>query len=526
MTYIFRIANGAAMSALYLIFLASAVFAAAEGDNRQSALASPHAAIISPNGARLLLSETASVDKRDKLNKISVTIPGDATNLDIAVPGHTIVRWINTPIVLKSSSGHMTRRAELEKTRDSLIANLETVNARIAVWKNQTQAANPQELTNRQSLMQQQMPGLIEERETLQFSLDQVQNELAGMPAPSGTGQLIEVFLEDDSRDGARVRVDYSYDIHSCGWTPIYNFNANPDTDKNNLVNVRLLAEVWQYTGIDWTAAEITLASRGEGPREPRPLRQWRVNNEPEKPVVHESATNAQPRARAAAHATFAMDRDFAAAPKAAPVIADSSNIYATWKLSAKGLPEGKSRMLISEDKWEAPLEWLCRPTRADNNIWIMAKYTLPSGKAWPAGLAQYNLEGQNIGEGQFSPNGGEAIMYFGADPRMSVQMVVDSDRQGESGFINTSKTWTGAWTFTLHNAHSIPIKVRVERPEPILGNDNITVSYKDNPKARINQKEHMIYWDIDVPANGKATIEQGVIISSPVKLPLLPDVP
>lgn len=508
----------------FCLALNAGAFAATATPERDAVLMSPVSAVISPAGARLTFTEVARVEKREKDSRVIITIPDDATNLNISVPGRTIIRWSAVPVILKTSSERMTIREELVEKRDDLAANLETAKARIEVLKSQTQPANSQELANRQSLMQQQMPRLIEERANLERELSQVQRELAGMPAASGVGQSIEIVLLNDSRDEEKTKVDYSYDIGSCGWTPVYNFSANPDSDKSDLVYARLLAEIWQYTGLDWTDTEIVLASRGEGPREPRPLREWRVDSGQEKPAVHETATVA--RAMKAAPATMALHNDAAGVPASAPVIADADNIYATWKLSTKGLPEGKSRLLISEDTWNAPLQWLCRPTKTDNNIWIMAKYTLPPHKAWPAGIAQYNLEGQNIGEGVFRPSGGEATMYFGADPRMSVNMVVDSDKQGESGFINTSKTWTGAWTFTINNGHSVPIKVRVERPAPILGNDNITVSYKDNPKARINEKEHMIYWIVDAPANGKATIEQGVTISSPVKLPLLPDVP
>lgn len=509
------------------IWLAPLADVSAAEHTRETALApaSPLSVIISPEGARIETSENVRARKNGAETVLSVVAPRDSSNLNISVPGRTIIRWLSTPVSLKSSSGHATRRDALVAERDRLTANIETAVARIDSLKAGARISSAQELDNLQALIQRQMPALAEEVARLKATLKEVDGELAELPGSSGVGQRIDIVLADELREGEIVRVDYSYDVASCGWTPIYNFYANPDTDKNNLVNVELLAEVWQYTGLDWTNARVTLVTRGEGPREPRPLRRWFVRNEEEKPAALEAAPVARAsRARGALAAKREISADEAA--NFARPTADADNLYAAWTLAARGLPEGRSRMLITADSWRAPLQWLCRPTKSDNNVWIMAKYTLPTDKAWPAGVAQYNLEGQNIGEGSFQPRGGVATLYFGADPRVTVNMVVDSDKQGETGFINTSKTWTGAWTFTLNNEHSIPIKVRVERPEPILGNDNITVTYKDKPKAQIDAKEHALVWIADVPAHGKAVIEQGVTISSPVKLPLLPDVP
>lgn len=511
--------------ALLAAFIGWPVNVSAAPEHPVPMLHSPTQAIISPAQAHLTVTEKLRAAKEGHQSLVRIVVPQDAQNLAVAVPGHTILRWNSAPVILKDGSAHMTKRAELVSQRNRTAASLATVKARIDVWKAQTQAASSQELSNRQALMQEQMPKLLEEQSQLEETLDKILNELSDMPATSGLGQIIEIILAEEVGEKTVLDVTYNYDIHSCGWTPLYHFNAKMSSGKENLVDVNLLADVWQFSGIDWTGTEILLATRGDGPREPAPLREWHVNNDTETPVTHAPAP--QPRVRGARAVTMAAkaEANHDVAP-AAPVVADTETVYATWKLEAKGLPEGKSRMLISTDQWETPLQWLCRPGVHNSNVWIMADYKLPPDKAWPSGMAQYALENQNIGEGFFRPKGLKATLFFGSDPRMSVNTVVDSDKQGESGFINTSKTWTGAWTFTLNNAHDVPIKVRVERPAPILGNDNITVTYKDNPKAQINNKEHMLYWIVDVPAHGSTSIEQGITISSPVKLPLLPDVP
>ena len=38
----------------------------------------------------------------------------------------------------------------------------------------------------------------------------------------------------------------------NCGWQPIYNFNAQPEKGDGGIIDVRLMAEVWQFTA--WLA--------------------------------------------------------------------------------------------------------------------------------------------------------------------------------------------------------------------------------------------------------------------------------
>ncbi len=102
----------------------------------------------------------------------------------------------------------------------------------------------------------------------------------------------------------------------------------------------------------------------------------------------------------------------------------------------------------------------------------------------------------------------------------------MDSSKQGETGIINTNKTWTWAWTYVLTNMHNVPVKVKVERPAPIITQEDVQVSYNDKPASIEDAKEHMVYWNVEVPANGKFEIEHSVTVTAPVKLELLPDIP
>lgn len=502
---------------------------AAKGDEMPMAkaaevLASPSTALLSPDGGRLDVSEDIPVRTHKGESALEFVIPGDAMHPQIIVPGHTIARWSSTPILLEPSSNMAQRRAEVEKEKIQISARLATVEARLAVWKSTPETGGGQEMQQRQSMMEADMPALAEEKEHLEKKLHMVMRELAGIPESQTIGQLIRVDLADVVENGRKVIVNYSYDYPGCGWHAVYSFNARPDEGNGDMIDARLLAEVWQYTGIDWDKTKITLVTRGNGPREPEPLREWIVDSQAKTPKPE--PRNAMGKRAAKAVADEAAPMLLSVAPPAAHVAGNTENVYASWTLSATGLPEGRSRLQIMSDAWKAPLQWLARPTRGDSRVWLLAKYNLPQNQAWPIGTAEYSVNNQNVGEGSFRPKGGEATLYFGADPRVNVRTIIDSKKHGESGFITASKTWSWAWTYTLSNEHDRAIKVRLERPEPQIVDEGVTVTYQDKPAAQKDDKEHMLFWIADVPAHGKTSIEHGVTISSPIKLPLLPDVP
>lgn len=485
-------------------------------------IAVPYRAVISPHGGRLEVRQTVPVQEMQGMRIISFVIPQDAQNLQISIPGETIIRWAATPVLGKSSSAASNYRDHILNDQDTLTAILETIKTRIAVWKEQTAPASPQELERRQGMMQEELPTLVKRQEQIERELNDIKREIAHIPGFDRLKQKITVTLAPESSASGNLEIAYSYNLVNCGWDALYDFDAATDKPDQTGIKVRFLAEVWQNTGIDWKGTEIILASMGNGPREPAPLPRWVVGENQPSPMPKPRVYNLQAKAAMPAAATM---EDAAPVEEMARVTGNTGGIYATWQLSARGLPDGKSRVQILTDTWHTRLEWLSRPTIHDNRVWIMAKYDLPPEQAWPAGAAIFSLNGQNVGQGSFVPTGREITLYFGADPRVTVATAINASQQGETGFINTSKTWTGAWTYTVNNEHDSEIGVRVERPAPMITSEQIKVSYRDNPPSTLDEQKHMLYWDVAVPAHGKTDIKHEIVISSPEKLPIFPTI-
>ena len=182
--------------------------------------------------------------------------------------------------------------------------------------------------------------------------------------------------------------------------------------------------------------------------------------------------------------------------------------------------------MLVLEESWKAPLQWLARPSRGDSRVWLTAHCTLPSERVWPSGVAEYLMDGQNVGTGRFSPRGGEVDLFFGPDPRVQVQATEDTRKRGEEGFINKSRTWSWAWTYVVRNTRDKSVTVRLERPMPQTVDTTITVSHADVPEAARDEREHKLFWDVTVPASGQAEVHHALTITAPRDMNLSPVAP
>lgn len=513
----------AASCASAFFFTTSVACAAGAETKAALQLVSPWKARFSFHGARLEVGQTVPINENAGLKNVQFVIPDGAKNLEISIAGANVARWTSEPVILNESSGASNARKQAQTEKDHVAASIAAIAAVLAVWENQTAPANPRELEERQAIMQKEIPGLALQREELSRRLAMVNRQLDMMPETEKIAQKIIATLASTSRAGETLNINYAYDLENCGWLPQYYFNAITRDSKNYRLSVKMGAEIWQYGGLDWNGTEITLATQGTGPREPRPLQKWVVGENQPQPKAYDIRERPLMAGVAANKSAKAMD---AATEAAAGIATDTASVYATWTLPEKGLPEGKSRIAILEEEWKATLEWLARPSTENSRVWLLSRLELPTGKAWPAGKAQFGIDGQNVGSGSFAPREREISLYFGADPRVNVTTTVDSNKRGQTGFINTNKTWTGAWTYTISNEHDEAIRVKVERPAPMPANEKIKVSYKDTPPATVDEKKHMLSWEVETPAHGTAIIEHSVTISSPEDFSIYPNIP
>ncbi|MDR2745561.1 MAG: DUF4139 domain-containing protein [Desulfovibrio sp.] len=479
-----------------------------------AAPAQPGTVVLSPDSGRFFIEERAKAVTKDGASLVVFDIPGGADGLRIDIPGQQAAHWTSAALPRDAGDKPARPREALLAEKARLTGQREAARARTALWKHLPEQGIPfQYLKSHDRRMKEAIIASVADEARIQRELEALEQALVLLPESPPIWQRVTVALQKSVSDPENLSVRYSYTLHNCGWRPVYTFDAVSEKDE---VAVRLLAEIRQFTGMDWGDVKLILASRGPGMREPAPLPRWEVDA----PLVPQQRMRQEP-LRAAQTGPARM-----AAPVNMPVQADTSGAYASWSLAMRGLPEGVSRLVLDEDVWKTPLQWLARPLRGDSRVWLTAKYTPQRDKIWPSGSAEYNVDGQFLGQGTFRQQGDSADLFFGADPRVNVITVADDKKRGESGFIGKNRTWFWSWTFTLNNAHARPVNVRLERPEPLIVDQSVEVKYQDSLPAGRDEKNHALFWDIAVPANGTASLNHAITITAPKDLPLSPVAP
>ena len=267
---------------------------------------------------------------------------------------------------------------------------------------------------------------------------------------------------------------------------------------------------------MDWRKSRLFLALRPHDVVAPPSLPQWVVDDMPQARAMPMMA--GAPRQRAMAmKAADAVNEE---------ISLNTEGQDARWEVSTPGLPQGESVVTLRDEVWTAALERVARPDENDGRVWLTAKADLPAGSVWPDGQASFQLEGIPAGERFFAVKDGKAQLFFGVDPRVTVSVQADGRRRGEAGIVNRRRQWSWAWEYTVNNGRSAPVQVRLERPRPHIVDKNVTVTYDDTPKATPDDKDNALFWLLDVPAGGKATVHHGLTITAPADRKINPVAP
>lgn len=478
---------------------------------------SPSAVQLSPQGARITVDAQATATLEKGQARVVLYIPADAQHLDIQPATGKIMQWSSTLERVDALSGSTaSRRAALLHEKSALQGRIAAVQARMTLWATPPSTALPQDqMTARQTSLDTVLPAAQQELDQQQAALREVDAQLAGLPDTPRQAQKIVAVL-DAMPQPATMSLRYAYTLDNCGWQADYRFNAEPDTGK---IRVNFFAKVWQFSGVNWDNAHITLVSQSVWQREPNTLRPWHVYTGDDVPTPPmQSRARAVPMSLAAAMPEAEND----AAPKVmqAPRMQDST-AFTSWDLGKRDLPEGTLRLSITQDTWDSPLQWLARPSLS-THVWLTAKQTLVNPRAWPAGEASFSIDGVAVGTGTFKVKGDSATLYFGVDPRVTVLSETDPRQSGKEGLIDKRKTWDWTWQYTVVNSRTSPVEIRIEEPAPQPADKALTVTYSSKPAPQ-QGPDHTLYWDITVPAESKHVMSHTVTLTAPQNMKVRP---
>jgi uncharacterized protein (TIGR02231 family) len=476
--------------------------------------------LLSPQSAQITAEqEVAIVAGQDGRAEVNFLLPKGSFDISLTAQGRDVEDWSSAKTYSdKPPQAQHERRLALIKELAAAEGEIQAIQARLALWKTgDAKELSFDDLDRRDNKMRQIIPELHVRLHELEEQAKSLRAERDSLPNVGREAVLATASLSGPAK-GA-VKLVYTWFTNQCSWRPLYRFTALPD---RGVALAHLSAEIRQNSGQTWNNAEITLLSHDAGRHAPNTLPPWLVENAADG-VPQKRARGGVLRREAYEAMESAMDRaEDEEAPKPAPAIQMTDrDAFASWELGRRALREGTSRLTIREAEWKAAIFRLARPA-IGKQAFIAARCTVDDPRAWPAGFANYILDGAAAGSGAFALEGNRAELFFGADPRVTVERETDSRQSGESGIIGKRRNQEWKWTFKAFNGHSKPVLLRVEDAQPQAGDRDIAVSMHRKPEHRLDE-HHTLYWELTIPANQGADITHSVTLSAPADMRVIP---
>lgn len=468
-------------------------------------LESPKTAIISLGTATLYFEQLVIPAS----NEISIVIPEHAQNFAVEVQGRDIVSQRSEPCEIEDTSEYGKYVDDIVQERTKLTAKLNAIVTELSIWKSEPGPnTGIKELEWRLNNVGKAVEKLLIEKAKIDQRLHEIDN-MDRIPDRKGKRIILSV-KERKNVPVLGIRINYSYMLANCGWRPEYSFTAD-----NNTVKALLKAKIRQFSGVDWENTKIVVSLGISGQVSPRPLPVWRLDL-PQRETRNMKSAIAMDNAVAVTYAAQAPE-----SAQSMPV-AKTDGAYARWLLPETGLRQGETVIELAADTWKASLYRLARPRLSGfSPVFFVAEHELEPGKTWPSGPAAYNVvdaDGniRNVGIGQFDVLSRNVVLNFGIDPRVTVKSTEDTKENGEEGVISVDRVWRWKNIFTVENHHDANIRIKVERPLPVIGNKTIKVIGKSSPQAQENRNEKTMFWALDIPANETRKITSETEITVP----------
>ncbi|MDR0826307.1 MAG: DUF4139 domain-containing protein [Desulfovibrio sp.] len=494
--------------------------------------ARPGSAIIYPGKALITVRETVDAGAASFV----VTLPGEAESgtLSIQIQGNAVssLVWDEPEEAQMSGQESQLRqslRADLEKLRleqAGLLGESKALQASVSFWENARpdKIATADEMEKLDAAMLRHLPEAQKALPDLQRKLERIQeriNETEKRLRQIGPERLYvrraRVFL--NAVPSAPLPIVYTYMLRGCGWSPAYRFEARPDA---GLVVFRQEAEVWQRSGFDWSATEISVATIAPSSKlAPQPLPEWRISS----PVVLLPAPAARMRAAAMPESSEEVSMPDAKKPMEAPqqALMREMSTFQQWDLGKRSLPSGERLRLtlVRDEEWKGVFRYILRPGVQDKAfLGVEAKLPLP--RELPRGQAVYALDGRVVGSAVFAYSGDEPELFFGPDALVSSSARLVKRIGGEKGLINKERSEIWEWEIKVVNGHSFPVNLRVEDPLPKPSDEAIRVQIRSEPVPE-TEKDSIYVWKNELKAKGEMLIKHFVEVKAPADMPFIP---
>lgn len=537
----------------FLIVLAACAAAGAAGLPSQ-----PTSVLFFPNEAQITVEEELPPARVAEGRRLTLTIPvlADQNSFFAAAPGNQVVGvfWREEEDTLPPNAASNSslpppavrpimpldpalepspeRRVLLQRFVDllneeaAMLGKLNTARARYTFWTRDNSGERGMSFQDLQSLdksLAENLGQIVHDAEIYSAALAgltyrrlKAETDLRQYDGEHRTRE-VDILLRDPVSGPARLQ--YSYIVPAeCSFS--YRVGALPE---QGVVGIDQQAALIQKSGMPWKDVEVMISTTRRDVRvAPGALRAWWINLYDQE---REQAVSMLARKSAAVNEV--AEQAMPAAAPAQDVSREERSTFRLWKLGKRTLESDTPLVVdLEQNAYKAEFYYTLRPS-IDPRGFLTAKVVFPEAMELAPGKAQFLVDETFVGWQSFSLNGSEAVLFFGADPRVSASMRVIGRAGGEQGIISKEQTFAWHWEFTVRNDRSRAIDVRVEDPVPSVGNKEIRLVVTSTPPPAeeddLARNERSFIWKARLEPGQEWKIDHKVSLTAPTGKELRP---
>ena len=291
---------------------------------------------------------------------------------------------------------------------------------------------------------------------------------------------LYEVRVSVEASKAGRAGIDLSYRVPDASWASVYDMRLDTAAGK---LTIEQDAAVTQDSGEDWSRVALTLttARSVEGSVHTELWGTQTGLQDPQAPVyasMSASAPAPAPMMRKASNAESVVAPSPMATRKLATV--QPGEFTSDFRIEgAIDLPNGivEKRLPVSAQHLDATVDLLGVPD-FDAHPAIQASFVNGQDMPIMAGKVGLYRDGAYVGVGAIAATqpGEKTSLTFGADQAVTMKLTQTANQHGEAGTFTSDNTLVKAWTVSVRNNHTHPVKLTLMGRIPVSTDEGLKI--------------------------------------------------
>ncbi len=360
------------------------------------------------------------------------------------------------------------------------------------------------EINKSLSSLNQKKADKLKKQSAMQMRLQKLKQYQDSEGEVDEIGPIHRIVVTLTSKEAVSGKLNISYLVSSCGWTPMYDLRSDGLTSK---INLTYKAKIYQNSGLDWDEVNLSISTNDPYQNKTKPdLHPWYIDyyvyrndyynyNAPameEKMVM--GYTNSLSNTRALEdvdNVTIAQySSDFT------QVIRQLNSVEFKIDLPYSIKSDGQEHMvLIKVADLSADYTYYSVP-KLDNGVYLVAQLSKLDQLGLVPAQANIFFDGTYIGETYIDPTTIEDTLNLslGKDPNIIVKRNLLKEESKEK-IIGDKKEKTMSYSIEAKNQKATEIDIIILDQLPITQNGDIEIEKLDIGKATIDESTGIIQW-------------------------------